>query len=445
MSKPLPTVAIVGRANAGKSSLFNRLVGAPQAIVAREAGTTRDNVIGRVELDGRFFWLVDTAGLKQPGDDFEASIQQQITEAAEAADVILVVADATLYPGDEDRLVAKKALKSGKPVVLVLNKTDLKQALPDQEFLRLGIKQIVRVSARQGRTERLEAILAPLIPPRRQPKDDGVIRLALIGRPNAGKSSLFNRLAGKQQALVNPAAGTTRDTNRVTVGYMGQRIELMDTAGIRRSGRVEVGVEKFSVLRALQAIDQSDVCLLLMDGDEAGTQLDQKLAGMIKQAGKGLILVITKWDDLRRHNHSDGWDDLAKRLAADFAFVPWAPLLPTSSITGRNLTKLLELALDINQRRHQNVPTSQLNQILRRCVAKHPPAGLKNSQPKLLYITQTDVAPPWFVIFGRQFNLLHWSYKRFLERSLRDEIDFTGTPINLSFHPATKRPEEARA
>ncbi len=434
MNKPLPTVAIVGRANAGKSSLFNRLVGARQAIVAREAGTTRDNVVGRAQIDRRYFWLVDTAGLKDPQDEFEADIQQQISEAAKAADIILVVSDSTRYPDDEDRLVAKKALKSRKPVILVLNKTDLREALPDHEFMRLGIKQIVRASARQGRTELLEETLKPLIPPRQRPKDDDrTVRLALIGRPNAGKSSLFNRLAGKQQAIVNPIAGTTRDINRLSIKFKDRTIELLDTAGIRRSGRIEVGVEKFSVLRAIQAIEQADICLLLMDRGEAGTQLDQKLAGMIKEAGKGLILVVTKWDDQSDDISSGGWDDLSKRLVFDFAFVPWAPLLPTSSLTGRNLTKLFELSLTIDARRRQNVKTVQLNQLLRRCVASHPPAGLKNSQPKLLYMTQTDVAPPWFVVFGKNLGLLHWSYKRYLERSLRQEFDFTGTPIKFSF------------
>ena len=262
MASKLPTVAIIGRANAGKSSLFNRFVKSKQAIVAREAGTTRDNVLGKVShknpLTGatQQFWLVDTAGLKDPNDEFEASIQDQIAEAAEAADAILVVVDSTEYVSDEDRTVAKKALKSKKPVILLTNKVDLAGSLPVDEFRRLGIKEIVRTSAEhtQGVEETLD-LLAELLPIKTEQEASDAIRVALIGRPNVGKSNLFNTLAGKQQALVANIAGTTRDVNRVAVKYKGESIELLDTAGVRRQGKQEVGIEKFSVLRTLQAIE----------------------------------------------------------------------------------------------------------------------------------------------------------------------------------------------
>ncbi len=433
MATKLPTVAIIGRANAGKSSLFNRMVHAQQAIVAREAGTTRDNVIGKVEHAYHQFWLVDTAGLKDPNDEFEANIQEQITEAADAADVILVVVDSSEYPGDEDRIVAKKALKSKKPVILVTNKADLKTALPDSEFLRLGIKPIVRTSAEHnsGVVDVLNEIVAR-IPAASEAAPDDVLRVALIGRPNVGKSHLFNTLAGKQQALVANIAGTTRDLNRITLNYHQQAIELIDTAGIRRQGKQEVGIEKFSVLRTLQAIEEADICFLLMDVGELNTQLDQRLAGLIAEAGKGLVLVVSKWDSVEGKDAYTR-DALAPQIARNFDFVPWAPLIFTSSVTGQNVTKLFDLALEITARRSQTTKTRVLNDLLQQAVQKHPPAGLKNTHPKLRYMVQTDTTPPWFVIYGSNLKFVHWSYKRYLERLLRETYNYAGTPIKFSF------------
>lgn len=444
MKSPLPTVAIVGQTNVGKSSLFNRLLGEQRAVVAREAGTTRDNVVDKITRGEHTFWLVDTAGLKTPEDEFEASIQDQIDEAADAADVIVVMVDSTEYPSDQDRLVAKKALKSKKPVILAINKTDLKGNLPSEEFLRLGIKTIVRTSAEHGSgVEKLLDEITQLIPARHAIPDDNVLRIALIGRPNAGKSQLFNRLAGKQQAIVANIAGTTRDVNRVRVRYENRDVELLDTAGIRRSGKIEVGPEKFSVLRTLQAIEQADVCLLLMDANELNTSLDQKIAGLIKDAGKGLVIVVSKWDAYEKDAYSR--DQIAPRIAADFAFVPWAPLIFTSAVTGQNVTKLFELALGIDKRRKITIQTSVLNRVLAKCIAKHPPAGLKNRHPKLRYFVQSDTAPPWFILFGSGLVYLHWSYKRYLEKELRHEFDFTGTAIMISYRDEkAKKRLEAR-
>ena len=433
MASKLPTVAIIGRANAGKSSLFNRMVRAQQAIVAREAGTTRDSVLGRVSYHDHEFWLVDTAGLKDAADEFEATIQEQITEAADAADVILVVVDSTEYPGDEDRIVAKKALKSRKPVILVTNKADLKTSLPDDEYRRLGIKTIVRTSAEHnsGVTDVLNEIVE-LIPERHESVDDETLRVALIGRPNVGKSYLFNTLAGKQQAIVANVAGTTRDLNRVPIRYQGRSIELIDTAGIRRQGKQEVGIEKFSVLRTLQAIEESDVCFLLMDVNELSTALDQKLAGIIDEAGKGLVIVVSKWDSVEGKDAYTR-DALAPKIVYNFNFVPWAPLIFTSSVTGQNVTKLFDLAVDIDARRHQPTKTRVLNDLLQKAVQNHPPAGLKNTHPKLRYMVQTDQTPPWFVIYGSNLKFVHWSYKRYLEKQIREVYNYAGTPIKMSF------------
>jgi GTP-binding protein len=432
MSK-LPTVAIVGQTNVGKSSLFNRLYGSQEAIVAREAGTTRDNVVRRLTHGDAMFWLVDTAGLKPAEDEFEASIQEQIADATELADVIMVVVDSTIYPSDEDRRIAKTALRSKKSVILLLNKADLKGSLPIDEFRRLGIKTILRTSAEhnQGIDDVLKTITKEL-PHVTETEPDDVLRIALIGRPNVGKSYLFNTLAGKQQAIVANVAGTTRDVNRVGVRYHGRDVELLDTAGVRRSGKQEVGIEKFSVLRTLHAIEEADICLLLMDVNELNTQLDQKLAGMIKEAGKGLVLVVSKWDSVIDGDEFTR-DALAPQIAHNFAFVPWAPLIFTSSVTGQNVTKLFDIAIQIDGRRKQTLKTTELNKVLQTCVRKHPPAGLKNTMPKLRYMVQTDQSPPWFVIFGANLKFLHWSYKRYLERNIRENHDFSGTPIMFSF------------
>ena len=433
MARKLPTVAIIGQANVGKSSLFNRMVRSQQAIVAREAGTTRDNVLGKVSYRDHQFWLVDTAGLKDPDDEFEAGIQEQITEAAAAADVILVVVDSTLYPSDQDRLVAKKALRSKKPVILVLNKTDLKGALTPSEFMRLGIRTMVQTSAEHNRgvASLLDAITAD-IPAQREREASDVLRVALIGRPNVGKSNLFNTLAGKQQALVANIAGTTRDVNRVQVRYNQQTIELLDTAGIRRQGKQAVGIEKFSVLRTLQAIEESDVCLLLLDVNELGVALDQRLAGIIADAGKGLVVVVSKWDSVEGKDAYTR-DALAPKISYHLKFVPWAPLIFTSSVTGQNVTKLFDLALAVRARQLQPTKTRVLNNLLQEATRRHPPAGLKNTHPKLRYMVQTDTTPPWFVVYGSNLKFVHWSYKRYLERLVRDTYDYSGTPIKFSF------------
>ncbi len=433
MASKLPTVAIIGQANVGKSSLFNRLVRSQQAIVAREAGTTRDNVIGRVKYQDHSFWLVDTAGLKDPEDEFESSIQDQITEATEIADVILVVVDSSKYPSDQDRFVAKKALRSKKPIILVVNKCDLKGSLPNEEFMRLGVSQIIRTSAEHNiGTEDILKNVIQYIPEQNEEIPDDILRISLIGRPNVGKSFLFNTMAGKQQAIVANVAGTTRDVNRVTVKYHGRDIEILDTAGMRKPGKQEVGVEKFSVLRSLQAIEESNVCLLLMDVNEMNTQLDQRIAGIIDKIGKGVIIVVTKWDSF------DDKDDktrnqLALKITSAFEFIPWAPLIFTSAVTGQNVTKIFDLVLEIDSRRKQKTRTRTLNDMLQYAIQKQPPAGLKNTRPKLRYMVQTDTNPPWFVIYGSNLKYLHWSYKRYIERQLRETYNYTGTPIKFSY------------
>ncbi len=432
--KKLPTVAIIGQTNVGKSSLFNRFVGRQQAIVAREAGTTRDSIATKVSYKQSQFWLIDTAGLKEAEDDFEATIQEQIIEATELADLILVVLDNTLHPSSEDKQIAKKALKSKKPVFLVVNKVDLKTSVEANEFLRLGIKDIFFTSANHnsGISELKDEIIKYL-PQVKVKEDKNKLKIALIGRPNVGKSYLFNTLANKQQAMVANVAGTTRDLNRVEVKYKGQTVELIDTAGIRRSGKQERGIEKFSVLRSLQAIEEADICLLVIDSQEYGTALDQKLAGMIDEAGKGIIVVVSKSDLLDTANQDDDKNKIMHRIINRLKFIPYAPLVFTSSVTGKNVTKIFELAQMIMNNRAQQIPTRELNRLLMEVKSRHIPPGLKNTRPKLRYIVQTDTNPPWFVVYGNDLKLLHWSYKRHLINAMRDQYDYTGTPIKFSF------------
>lgn len=467
MSKKLPIVAIVGRANVGKSSLFNAILERKEAIVAREAGTTRDSIMAKAELttptgEINHFWLVDTAGIKDPEDEFEFTIQEQIIQAADSADVIWVVVEADVPVTDEDRRVAKMALKSRKPVFLVVNKVDKAKGQDLTLFMKLGIKDITHTSTTQNRgVDSLLSKLAQVIPQVSQVDEDDRLRIALLGRPNVGKSSLFNSLAKKQQAIVADKAGTTRDVNRAIVRYKGREIELMDTAGIRRSGKIETGIERFSVVRALAAIEQSDICLMLMDANELGTALDQKIAGMVKEAGKGLILIVSKWDLLKHERQVEtevetidtkgrkttdiitetvtetdpfARDRIAAELAQTYDFVPWAPLIFTSAVTGQNVTKIFDLATEIDTERGKRIPTVQLNKFLREMVDAHPPAGLKNRLPKLNYMVQeTDNPTPAFKIFSSHTQYVHWSYRRYLEKGLRHRWGFTGTPVQIWF------------
>ena len=482
----MPIVALIGQTNAGKSSILNRLAHKNIAIVAREEGTTRDNVTARI--DDRFI-LIDTAGLKDPEDDFEASIQDQITDAIDSADLILLTLDSSKYPDYRDKEIAKKALKSRKPVLLLLNKSDLKEALPIEEFRSLGIKPTETISlsatTSAGIRELKTAIASELKksfsrnilsepvfnnisqeqnPERSSIKDfvpdeyvvkntqarreallekdflnSSSITLALIGRPNVGKSSLFNSLGKKQQAIVSSRQGTTRDINRLNVKFKGQNLEILDTAGLRRPGKREVGIEKFSAIRTLAAIEEADVCALLIDATEPHSKLDQTLAGEIIKAGKGIILVLTKSDLIKEpkktpeRSEKDLFGNILDDLERDFNFLPYAPVLITSSETGANVTKLFELATDIHAARQQQIKTSDLNNILREAIIEHAPAGLKNTHPKPKYIVQTDTCPPWFVVHGHDLGLLHWSWKRFLERKIREKYPLVGTPIEISY------------
>ena len=388
-------VALIGQTNAGKSSLLNRMAHKNIAIVAREEGTTRDNVSAKID---DAFLLIDTAGLKNPEDDFEASIQDQINDAIEVADLILLTLDSSKYPDQKDKDIARAALKSRKPVFLVLNKSDLGESLDETEFLKLGIKSYdtFRTSATTG--QGIEALKSAIKNNLGVKTGERPIKLALIGRPNVGKSSLFNKLAKKQQAVVSSRQGTTRDINRVEIKYKGQTIEILDTAGLRKPGKREVGIEKFSAIRTLAAIEEADICALLVDSKEPHSKLDQSLAGQIVEAGKGIIVVLTKADlldnskpvtstisDKSRKGGEEQpkyteIDNILDNLERDLDFLPFAPVLITSSETGKNVTRIFDLTLEIDSARHTEIKTSDLNKILREAIEAHPPAGLIQSQ-----------------------------------------------------------------
>jgi len=431
--KTLPIIAIVGRANVGKSSIFNAILQRREAIVAREEGTTRDSIMGRADHDNRDFWLVDTAGMKDPEDDFEATIQEQILQAVDSADVIWVVIEANTVITNEDRHVAKLALKSKKPVFLIVNKIDQIRSFDITDYQKLGIKQIFGTSTTQyrGFDELLDELIVQ-IPKAKFKYNPDHIKLAIVGRPNVGKSQLFNTLLNKQQALVSSRAGTTRDVNKYSVKYKGAEIQLMDTAGIRRNGKIGQGIEHFSLIRTLAAIEEADICLLLIDVNELSVQLDQKIAGMVKDSNKGLILVVSKWDSIDEKDFLH--DQLIPRIKADYIFVPWAPVIFTSSVTGQNVNKLFELIMGIRDEREKKISTNELNTWLRVITSAHPPAGLKNRSPKLNYIVQEKDNPsPTFKVFGAHTKFLHWSYKRYMERELREKFGFDGSAIKFWF------------
>ena len=456
--KSLPIVALIGQTNAGKSSLLNRFAHKNIAIVAREEGTTRDNVIANINNQ---FLMIDTAGLKNPEDDFEASIQDQINDAIDTADLILLTVDSTKYFNHYDRNIARSALRSKKPVFLILNKSDRGEALDINEFRALGIpeEKIFRTSATTGQgIEALKKAIVKDLKCKRKNEEstENTLKIALIGRPNVGKSSLFNTLGKKQQAIVSSRQGTTRDINRVKIKFKGKDLELLDTAGLRKPGKREVGIEKFSAIRTLSAIEEADICCLLIDSTEPHSKLDQSLAGQIVKAGKGIIVVVTKSDLLDDATPTNYFGDknIKNRTAADFLldglekdldFLPYAPVLFTSSETGKNATKIFELTLEIDEARHHEIKTQDLNKILRDAISEHLPAGLKNTHPKPKYIVQTDITPPWFVIHGHDLGLLHWSYKRFLERKIREFYPYVGTPIFFSFRSDNSKKSDKEA
>ncbi len=427
-----PIVAIVGRPNVGKSSLFNRLIGTRQAITHDSAGTTRDANYGQLSWAGKHFTLVDTAGLSKADGTIELQAQDQIRQMAASASVIVVVVDAATMITAEDQDAARLALKTGKPVILALGKVDTANGTDIESWRKLGIGTIIGVSAIHGRGtgDLLDAVTA-LLTENTTPDEIRPLKLALIGRPNVGKSSLLNALIGKQKAVVSDVPGTTRDVATEIIKYKGREIELLDTAGIRRRGRIEPGVEKFSALRTLNAIHEADVCVLIMDGVEGQVAGDLNLAGQIIEAGCGLIIAMNKWDAVEKDEKTQ--DRLSVLLKNEFQFAWWAPLVFTSATHGLHVNQLMELAVQIDERRKTDIATGPFNRLLEKLVAKQPPSGLKGRLPKINYGTQTGHTPPTFTIFCTYPDLIHFGYRRYIENNIRAEWDFVGTPLRLEF------------
>ena len=422
--------------------MFNALLRRRRAIVAREPGTTRDSLGELVEIGQQRAWLVDTAGSKKPEDDFETTIQAQLEAVTATADIVLLVIEAPRRIAPADRALAKQALKAAPKVILVANKIDQNPKAATTDFRSLGIGDVVLTSTTTGRgvDELAEQLEKSLPSQTATAPGDPDWTVALIGRPNTGKSSLFNALAAKQQALVSPQAGTTRDVNRQAIRYHGLTIDLLDTAGIRRPGQTK-GIEQFSYLRTLAAINQADVCLLVIEANEAGTATDQRIAGLVKQAAKGLIILINKWDLV----DPEEADLIAGRVRSAFEFVPWAHWLPTSPISDHNLAKIWPRIAEIMANRQRQIEANALTSWLAAAVDHHPPAGRRGIHPRLVAIKQLEHSPPTFRVSGPGADRLHWGYQRFLDNRLRQQFQLDGTGVRWLFESRRSGPSRKLA
>lgn len=437
-----PVIAIVGRANVGKSTLFNRLVGGRIAIVEDLPGTTRDRIFADVEWSGRKVTLVDTGGLEpDPGSSLTQKVKGQVEAAIAGADVIIFLTDVREGVLSADYEIADLLRGCGKPVVLVANKAD-NARLDSQaaEFYRLGLGEPLIVSGQHGRGISLlrEAVLGHLPAESEEVSLElDLPKLAIVGRPNVGKSMLLNAIVGEERAIVDEAPGTTRDALDTVYHYQGQKVLLIDTAGIRRRGRVEEGIEYYSLLRALNAINRCDVALLVTDATEFLTAQDLHIAGYVKEACKGMVLVVNKWDLV-----SGGIEDYADCFSERLKFMSHAPVLYVSAKTGHNVEKVVPEALQVWRERQKRLPDKVVDKLIKDAVlAQSPPRkGLKRL--RILRAYQSDVNPPSFTIIVNDPELMHFSYQRYLENRLRQTFGFRGTALRFSFKKTTdKRPE----
>jgi GTP-binding protein len=440
VTNPAPTparksmVAIVGRQNVGKSTLLNRLAGRRLAIVEDLPGTTRDRLKADAEIYGREFTVVDTGGLETRHDaTFGSEINRQIDLAINEADVILFVVDAGdgLLPLDTEVAALLRPVK--KPVLLVVNKADNELLAQNAaEFYRLGLGDPIAVSAYHGRgiNGLLDAIIAVL--PQTTTvglKSEGAPRLAIVGRPNVGKSALLNSLLGEERVVVSPIPGTTRDAIDTTLDFGGRHVILIDTAGIKKRGRIGTGIDRFSVDRSLKAIERSDIALLVLDATDAVTEQDLHIAGFVQQAYKGIVIVINKQDLVKDLNKNG----LIRLVKGRLKFFSHAPVVLTSAVTGEGVKGIVPQALNVFQERQKRIPTAELNSAVNQAVAQHMPPSRGGKLLKLIYATQAEVNPPTFVFFVNNAKLAHFSYQRFLENSLRRRFGFQGTPLKFLF------------
>jgi GTPase len=438
----MPIVALVGRPNVGKSTLFNRLIGEHRAVVHEVPGTTRDRLYGTAEWRDREFTVIDTGGigLDTGEGDLLADVRLQAEEAMAEADVIVWVVDASTGLTAADDEVADQLRTSRKPVILTANKAENVKRQQDAvaEFSSLGFGEPVVISALhgEGTGDLLDAIVAwfPKTPAEEEIKP--AVSIAIVGRPNVGKSSLVNALVGSPRSIVRGEAGTTRDAIDSTIVRDGQNILLIDTAGIRRRGRIQPGVEKFSVLRAVRAIERADVAVLLIDATEGVLAQDTHVAGYVDEAAKGLIVAVNKWDLVEKHPKAQ--QEYTEVLRRDLKFADWAPVIYVSAKTGQRVERVISEALAIQAERTKRVPTPQLNDVVRRAVEAHP-LSERGRTLKIYYTAQTGTSPPRFMCFCNDPRLVHFSYVRYLNNTLRAHFGFEGTPIRIEFRSRNER------
>lgn len=451
MAKSKPIVALVGRPNVGKSTLFNRLVGQRKAIVEDLAGTTRDRLYGDTDWGGRDFTLVDTGGLEvgplqPPAKDqagFEAGVSsrlflQEIRTQAEIAmaeaEVIVFVVDIETGLTAPDEEIANLLRRTNKPVLVAVNKADNQQRRSEAvEFYGLGLSDPIPVSALHGTGtgDLLDAMVESFPFASEADEEDEAIKIALLGRPNVGKSSLLNRLLGAERVIVSDVPGTTRDAIDTRLIYDGLEIVLIDTAGIRRRGKIKPGVEKHSFLRTIKTVNRADVCLLMIDAGALVTAQDAHIASYILQENKSVAVLVNKWDTIEKETGT--MNEFERQVRAELKFLDYVPLLFISAKTGQRASKVLPLALRLQEERLRRVSTGELNRLLREAVSKHPPKGSHRHRLKFFYVTQAGVDPPTFVFFVNDRSLVHFTYERYLENQVREQYGFLGAPLRFVF------------
>lgn len=440
-----PIVALVGRPNVGKSTLFNRIIGRRLAVVSEVPGTTRDRLYAEGEWGGTAFMVIDTGGielteghhtapLSEDSEQFLPLIRRQASVAMEDADVIVQVVDGQTGITSADREIADILRQTQKPVIIAVNKLESSKLWDTAyEFYELGLGEVFAVSALHGSGtgDLLDAVVAAIPPFEPTDEEDESIRIAILGRPNVGKSTLLNKLIGEERAIVSPIAGTTRDAIDERLRWHGQDFTLIDTAGIRRRGKIDPGVEKYSVLRAIKALGRADVALLMIDGEEGVTAQDAHIGGTLTDEDVGVIILVNKWDAVEKDTHTMSAYEADVRR--ELAFLSYAPLLFVSAATGQRVNKILPAVLEVQASRHHRVSTSDLNDMMRDAVTAHPPPTKSRTQLKFYYAVQVGVAPPTIVFFVNRPEMVHFGYKRYLENRLREVYPFMGTPVRLIF------------
>ena len=433
MSKPI--VAIVGRPNVGKSTLFNKLIGERRSIVEDTPGVTRDRIYAEAEWNSHKFILVDTGGIEPKSDDpIPKQMRTQAEIAVATADVIIFMCDVRAGLLADDRDIAIMLKKSGKPIVVAVNKADKVGDLPYEfyEFYELGFeREPIALSSLHGTGsgDLLDAVIEECNFENEDEDEGNIINVAVIGKPNAGKSSIINRMCGEERVIVSDIAGTTRDAVDTRVENSHGIYNFIDTAGIRRHSKVEDRIEKFSVIRANMAVERADVCLLMIDAKDGVTEQDEKIAGIAHEAGKACIIVINKWDAVEKENNTV--NEYNKKIRVALAYMPYAPIIYVSALTGQRCANIYELINKVYEESRRRITTGMLNDLLNDATTRVQPPSDKGKRLKVYYMTQTQVAPPTFVIFCNSEELFHFSYRRYLENCLRDTFGFDGTPIKL--------------